>query len=211
MVHRVEPFPVGTPVVWRSRPDGEVGFVFACRVLADDHDVIAVVQATGAQMSRRVGQRGGPRGRSLLTGTWDGARVESVWDGPPAVRVHPIGRSYSVIRSWLEPAQCFRGWYVNLEQPWVRTSIGFDSRDDVLDVLVSDDLGECSLKDEDEMAFAVSIGTMTQDEARDVRATATDVVADIVNRRWPFDDRAWHAFRPRADNEPLLFPTGWDR
>jgi hypothetical protein len=39
---------------------------------------------------------------------------------------------------------------VNLEQPWTRTALGFDSRDDVLDVTVTDNLSQCKLKDEDE-------------------------------------------------------------
>ena len=161
-------------------------------------------------MSRRVGRRGGPGGRSLLPAEWDGARVESVWDRPPAVRVHPIGRHY-VIRTWFENERCFRGWYVNLEQPWVRTNIGFESRDDVLDVTVSDDLRRCSLKDEDELEFDVSVGEMSAAEAREVRATATEAVADIANRRWPFEDREWQAFRPAVDDDLLVFPTGWDR
>ncbi len=42
--------------------------------------------------------------------------------------------AYSVIRTWCESDLRFNGWYVNLESPWVRTTVGFDSRDDILDV-----------------------------------------------------------------------------
>jgi len=86
--------------------------------------------------------------------------------------LHPVGRSYSVIRTWLQAEERFHGWYVNLEQPWVRTEVGFDSRDDVLDVTVTDDLRECTLKDEDQLDFEVDLGTLTQDEAQSIRATA---------------------------------------
>ncbi len=36
--------------------------------------------------------------------------------------------------------------------PWARTTLGFDWRDDVLDVMASDDLDECMLRDEDDLA-----------------------------------------------------------
>jgi hypothetical protein len=40
---RLEPFAAGTPVVWRSRPNGAVGYVFGFRVLIDALDVKAVL------------------------------------------------------------------------------------------------------------------------------------------------------------------------
>lgn len=208
-VRRLEPFPVGAPIVWRSRLDDGIGFVFACRVVADDNTVVALVQPTGATVSRREGRRGGPRGRSMLPDGWDGSRTVSVWERAPMVRLHPIGRSYSVIRTWLEADRRFRGWYVNLEQPWVRTAVGFDSRDDVLDVTVADDLSECGLKDEDELDFAVDVGKLTATDARSIRSTAASAIDDITSRRWPFDDIAWHAFQPVLGDQPPDLPVGW--
>jgi len=116
-----------------------------------------------------------------------------------------------VIRTWLENEARFHGWYVNLEQPWVRTTMGFDSRDDVLDVIVTDDLGQCTLKDEDELNFAVNVGKLTSDEARSIRATAESAIDDITNRRWPFDERYWQAFRPARYDEPVGLPSGWEQ
>jgi predicted RNA-binding protein associated with RNAse of E/G family len=116
-----------------------------------------------------------------------------------------------VIRTWLDNEERFEGWYVNLEQPWVRTTVGFDSRDDVLDVTVSVDLGKRSLKDEDELEFAVEVGLLTSDEARSIRATAESAIDDIASRRWPFDQAAWQALRPPAHDQPPALPTGWDK
>jgi hypothetical protein len=209
-VERLEPFPAGAPIVWRSRLRDGIGFVFACRVLADDNEVVAVVQPTGAAISRRVGRRGGPRGRSMLPDGWDGSRTISVWEQAPAVRLHPLGRSYSVIRTWLEAERRFHGWYVNLEQPWVRAAVGFDSRDNVLDVTVADDLSRCVLKDEDELDFAVEVGKLTATEARSIRSTAESAIDDVTRRNWPFDDVAWHAFQPLPDDQPPDLPAGWD-
>src|SRR5687768_15118107 len=99
---RTQPFAAGTPIVWRSRPDGDIGYVLACRVLVDDAEIVAVVQPTGAAISRRVAQRGGPNGRSFIPGTWNGERRQTTWERPPVVRLHPVGRAYSVIRTWVE-------------------------------------------------------------------------------------------------------------
>ena len=185
--------------------------MFACVVLVDATDVIAVLQPTGAPLARRVGARGGPQGRSMEPGGWDGsAREIGSWEGPPSIRVHPVGRSYSVIRWWDEASARHRGWYVNLEQPWIRTAIGFDSRDDVLDVVVAGDLSSCVLKDDDELGYAVEIGTFSASQAENIRAAAEAAVDDVNQRRWPFDESAWSRFRPPLDVTSPALPNGWD-
>ncbi|HUF33943.1 MAG TPA: DUF402 domain-containing protein [Acidimicrobiales bacterium] len=209
-MRRDRPFSSGTQVVWRSRPGGDVGYVFGCRVLLDEPDVAAVVQPTGSPIVRRIAERGGPRGRSFLPGTWDGSRRHDTWDRPPCVRLHPVGRSYSVIRTWDVTENRFVGWYVNLEQPWARTTVGFDSRDDVLDVTVSADLDEWRLKDADELEFAVEVGLFGSTEARSIHATAELAIADIRDRTWPFDEATWTRGVPDEMLEPTELPDGWD-
>lgn len=188
-----------------------MGYVFGCRVVVDDTDVMmAVLQPTGSPVVRRVAQRGGPNGRSFIPGTWDGSRVTTQWEGPPVVRLHPTGRPYAVIRTWLRDDERFAGWYVNLEQPWVRTSVGFDSRDDVLDVIVSDDLRDWRLKDDDELDFAVEVGTLTSDDARAIRRAAELAIDDVVERRWPFDEEAWRELAVGSCLNPTALPIDWD-
>jgi predicted RNA-binding protein associated with RNAse of E/G family len=124
------------------------------------------------------------------------------------VRLHPIGQSYSVIRTWRDDR--FVGWYVNLEQPWQRTPIGFDSRDDVLDVVATDDLTAVTLKDEDELDFAVHVGHLSAREAAEIRRTAAMVRAEIANRHWPFDESGWNALRLPIGMPPVELPRQWD-
>jgi hypothetical protein len=205
-----ERFASGRSVVWRSRPSGEVGYVFGCRVLLDEPEVVALVQSTGSPIMRRIAERGGPNGRSLIPGTWDGSRRLSRWERPPAVRLHPVGRGYAVIRTWLAHEGRFDGWYVNLEQPWPRTPVGFDTRDDVLDVTVSDDLSEWQLKDADELEFAVEVGVVTAIEAESIRAAAESAIDDIARRAWPFNDAAWWDALPSSTLRPAKLPDAWD-
>lgn len=212
LVHvlRDKPFELGDEVVWRSRPGGDVGYVFACRVWVDDPSVKIIVQSSGSSVVHRVGQRGGPNGRSLLPGTWHGSRRQSVWGGLPTVRLHPVGRSYSVIRSWIADEQRFEGFYVNLAQPWARTSVGFDSRDYVLDVVAAADLSRWHLKDADELDHAVAVGKFTQGQAKAIHRVAKSAVDDLVARRWPFDGATWTQAVPQDLLRPSELPDQWE-
>ena len=127
----------------------------------------------------------------MLPDGWDGGYEHSTLDGPSRLRLHPAGECFSVVRRWDEARHEIEGWYVNLEQPWVRTPIGFDSHDDVLDILVADDLSEWSWKDADELEWSVSAGRVTADYAECVGQTGTRVAAMIEAREWPFREEAW--------------------
>ena len=210
-MERVEPWPAGSGVVWRSRPHGRLGFVFACRVIVDEPDAVVILQQPGAPISRRAGKRGGPGGRTLLPGGWDGQRATSVWEGPPKVRLHPTGSAYSVIRAWQQATGSFVGWYVNLELPWERTMVGFDSCDDILDVTVSDDLSSYALKDEDELAFAQESGLRSQADVERIWQAADSAIDDVEKRRWPFDEEWWSHLEVDTSQPPPTMPSGWDQ
>lgn len=186
-----------------------LGFVLACRVIMDEPDAVVILQQPGAPISRRVGKRGGPGGRQLLPGGWDGQREAKVWEGPPKVRVHPVGSGYSVIRTWQQATHSFAGWYVNLEHPWRRTVVGFDSCDDILDVTVSDDLSTHALKDEDELAFAHEAGLQSQADVDRIWQAADRAIDDLEHRRWPFDEGWWSHLEVDTSQPPPTMPSGW--
>lgn len=197
-------------MIWRSRPGGHVGFVLAGFVLFDTEDGQAIVQPTGSDIARRGGNRGGPGGRSLLPGGWDGTHDVDSWSGPPSVRLHPAGKPYAVFRQWLPDPNRFHGWYVNPEQPWTRTSLGFDGGDLILDVTVADDLSMWALKDEDELDWSLEVGKITLDEHAAAHAAAAAAIADLEARAWPFDEAAWPVV-PGDLLRPATLPVGWDR
>lgn len=55
---------------------------------------------------------------------------------------------------WEADTWRFDGWYVNLQSPFVRTSLGFDATDDILDIEIEIDRS-WAWKDEDELEEAV--------------------------------------------------------
>lgn len=176
----------GDHVVWRSRPQGLVGYVMPVTVVVDTHDVTVLFQSPGSTCKKRAGRRSGPRGRTMLAADWDGVHEDVVWRGSPNLRLHIWGTSYSIIRSWSFADDCAEGWYINLEAAWRRTPIGFDSHDLLLDIVVAADLSSWAWKDEDELAWSVDVGMVTPEEADEIRAEGLRVVHALETRAWPF-------------------------
>jgi hypothetical protein len=198
----------GDSVVWRSRPQGRVGFVMPATVVEDTATVTVLYQAPGSTCKRRTGQRGGPRGRNMLVAGWDGLHEDRVWSGPPSLRLHVWGTSHSIIRSWNFACDCAEGWYVNLEAAWRRTRIGFDSQDLVLDLTVADDLSSWAWKDEDELAWSVDAGTLSPEQAGAIRAEGLRVAHALETRAWPFVSD-WSAWRPDPQWQISTLPADW--
>src|SRR5689334_9129826 len=90
----------GTPITWRSRPHGQIGYVMPVTVVVDTPAVTVLFQATGSVCKRRCGQRGGPRNRAMLPNGWDGSHEDRVWSGPPTLRLYQWGTAHTLVRRW---------------------------------------------------------------------------------------------------------------
>jgi len=198
----------GDHVVWRSRLYGSVGYVMLVTVVVDTSEVTVLFQAPGSICKKPTGQRGGPRGRSMLIGGWNGGHEDLVWRGPPNLRLHVWGTSHAIIRSWNFTRDCAESWYVNLESAWRRTPIGFDSQDLVLDVTVAADLSSWAWKDEDELAWSVDVGKYSPEQAEAIRAEGLRVVQALETRAWPFTSD-WSAWRPNPLWAIPSVPEDW--
>jgi hypothetical protein len=92
---------------------------------------------------------------------------------------------------------------VNLERPQVRTPLGFDYEDELLDVWIPFG-GEPELLDEDELEEAVRRGFVSPEHAGEIRAKAERVIAEPP---WPTGWEDWH---PEAGWQVPDLPPGWD-
>ncbi len=103
---------------------------------------------------------------------------------------------------WLmfDDAGEFDRWYVNFERDTCRTRLGFDTKDEKLDLIVRQD-GSFEWRDEDELVEAAGRGLLDEEE---VRAEAERVLADPP---WP---TGWEDFRPDPDWSLPRLPPGWD-
>ncbi len=198
----------GDQVVWRSRPFGRIGYVMPVTVVVDTPALTVLFQAPGSICKRPRGPRAGPHGRSLLIDQWDGAHEDRLWFGQPNLRLHIWGTSHTIIRSWNFVSECAEGWYINLEAPWRRTSIGFDTQDLVLDITVTDDCSSWAWKDEDELAWSINQGRFSKEQAAAIRAEGVRVIAALQTRAWPFQDD-WFAWRPNLQWSIPIVTQNW--
>jgi len=200
----------GDPVVWRSIPRNarEVHAVLGFTGVIDDSDLVALFIAPGWPTMRRTGVLGGgPRGRMLVKP--DGGHALHPWVENEALVLYRPGEAHSVWLYWRAADHEFREWYVNLEEPWRRTSIGFDSRDNLLDIVVAPDLASWHWKDEDELAWAVGIGRHTAEEAAAFHREGKRAMEQLRRHAFPFD-RDWPSWKPEPDWSAPSLPHGWN-
>jgi hypothetical protein len=137
----------------------------------------------------------------LRTLVWN--HVEHVWRGSHALRLLGSGAAHGIYLFWAEEDWAFQGWYVDLQAPYRRSSVGFDTRDHALDVVVEPD-GSWRWKDEDHLELATFLGAFTAQEAAQIRAEGERVVGE-----WPFPT-GWEGWRADPTWSIPSLPEGWN-
>ena len=117
------------------------------------------------------------------------------------------GRPFSVWLFW-SPEWEFSSYYVNLETPFARSAVGFDSCDHVLDVCVRPDR-TWYYKDLDELDVCVEVGLMSAALASQVRRDAEEGIGLIEAWQAPFD-AGLEEWRPDPAWPLPALPAGWD-
>jgi hypothetical protein len=186
-------FVPGDSVVWRSvlRDQKTVQTVWPSTVVQDGAKDVVLYLPAGTVGKRRTGQRGGPNGRMLLK--WDGGYADMTWKRSNVLRLYRPGDPFSL---WLafDAATWDLSWrYINLEDPWLRTAIGFDSRDVYLDLVAGPDGDDWQWKDEDELAWVVEQGRIDSARASQIR---TDGERAIETVRAMGSLGEWRSWRP---------------
>lgn len=175
---------------------GDVFVRVPVRVICDEPGLVTLWMAPGSSLLTRVLADGHPVPRVMSADEYArlDTRLEARSYAHGILAAIPTDRSYAIQLSWEDPGWRFRGWYVNVQTPLERTPHGFRARDLYLDVVVDPDRA-WRLKDEDELAEAVSKGRLTQSEADGILDEADRLIPDIEARRFPFDD-TYIDFRP---------------
>lgn len=183
-------FQPGESVVLRyiTRLDGVPGMTWPFRVVRDDAEFLVLYLPKGATGMTWERLPGG--GRRL---------VETAWRRDMLRLMFP-GRPYSIWLFWEGDEHRFQAYYVNFEEPFRRTPIGFDTNDHALDIVVQPDLS-WAWKDLDEFEGLIASGEYSPEFGDSVRSAAAGVIETIEARGAPFGD-GWDAWRP---------PPGWER
>ena len=89
------------------------------------------------------------------------------------------GEAHAVWHFWDGPDRDFRCWYLNLQSPFRRTSIGYDTQDLELDIVVAPD-GSFVLKDLELMDQRVADGRFTPELVAEVIVDGDRIMADLA-------------------------------
>jgi len=202
----VKRFAPGESVVWRSvdRKQRIVQTVWPWTVVEDRKDETVLFIPVGTVGKRRTGERGGPGNRFIVQ--WDGGHADVTWERTNVVRFYRSGDPYSL---WLafDALTWELAWrYINLEDPWLRTAIGFDSRDVYLDLVAGPDGDDWQWKDEDELAWVVEQGRIDAARALQIRGDGERAVTAI--RELGSLDQ-WRTWRPDPGWRVPTVPARW--
>lgn len=128
------------------------------------------------------------------------------WEGHGVLMLQRPGESYAVWHFWDGPERAFAGWYFNLQEPFRRTNVGYDTQDLELDIWwpVGEDW---RFKDQDLLEERVADGRFTRSEADEIAALGDRIGATLESDRWW---AGWDAWRPDPGWRAPELPPGWD-
>ena len=168
--------------------DGKPGMAWPYHVVEDRDDLLALYIPRGSTYKNWVvtpaAEGDGRPTRRLGDDLWR----------RDVLRLMFPGKGHSVWLFWIDDERRFSAYYINMEEPFRRTSIGFDTNDHTLDVVVTPDL-EWRWKDDDEMALRVEQGVFSAEFAAEVRAEGERVIDALERRASPFSD-GWEQWTP---------------
>ena len=119
------------------------------------------------------------------------------------------GDAYAVWHFWTGPERDFLCWYINLQEPFRRTSFGYDSQDLELDFVVYPE-GRWVIKDDDVMDQRVDEGRWSAERVAGIRAHGAEIAARLQTgeRWWPLEWKDWSP--DPAWVVPEALPAGWE-
>lgn len=189
----------GETIVGQSVWEGKVRAACPMFVIHDRPDVLAtyIPKGTICKQART------PEGETVRLPLGEWVLVDAVWTRAAVMLAFP-GRHYRFLGFWDDRHERIILWYANLETPLERSRHGFTFTDLFLDVVISGNLHEWRWKDEDELAEAVQVGLLTNDQARDIYAAGHQVVELVKMQGSPFSD-GWEQWKPHPSwRIPLL-------
>jgi len=111
---------------------------------------------------------------------------------------------------WKSRTRDLSCWYINLQEPTRHTSIGIDTLDNILDIVVSPDMTEWQWKDTDEFEEAHRVGLYSSQKAREIWTEGEKAIRLLTSERRAFYE-GWKEWQVDPEWEiPKLSPF-WDR
>ncbi len=171
-------------------------------VIEDRPDLLVSYLPEGAPFGFPPGDWPTPDGRH----PWHGRQS---WEGHGTLMLQRPGDAHAVWHFWHGPERAFAGWYLNLQEPFRRTAIGYDTQDLELDIWVRPD-GNWNYKDMEVLPDRVAEGRWTEEEVAEIKRNGKRLGArlDAGERWW---DESWADWRPDPAWQVPDLPDGWER
>jgi hypothetical protein len=201
----VDRYRPGEAVAIRELWRGRVWYARPATVVRDDANVTMLHVPARATVKEPVDDLGAPLRIPLAPG-WGfrDVRRGDTWNLSFAFPDTP----YSVILGF-DADGTFREYYVNLQTPLVRSPVGFDTIEHILDVTIPPDRSGWAWKDEDELAEAIDAGLFSAEDAGWFRYWGERAVEHVLLREPPFDED-WSGWRPDPSWAEPTLPSEWD-
>jgi hypothetical protein len=168
-------------------------------VIVDDGDELVTYLAPGTVTQYPVGVSHG----ATCFAMWASDRWElddRVFRPPGALRLYRHGDPFEVYGFLGSPGGAVSSWYVNFQEPLRRVADGFDTMDEILDLVVAADASTWRRKDEHELELALAMGVVDDALVQRVRGACATVEAQLRHEEAPWD-LAWRSWRPDALGE----------
>jgi hypothetical protein len=185
--------------------DRRIEIAWPCRVVQDSGDLLALFIAAGSRYKacpKRTAAQKLTAPRPQLPPD------EYVWRHD-ALRLMRPGACHAVLLFWERTAARRRllRYFINLEEPFRRTAVGFDTQDHTLDIVATPDL-VCTWRDEDEFEQHVALGFYTTELAASARAEGRQVIDAFARKAHPCL-RGWTAWEPDPGWPVPGIPASW--
>ncbi|MBN1643708.1 MAG: DUF402 domain-containing protein [Dehalococcoidales bacterium] len=131
---------------------------------------------------------------------------DSKWPGEisgDGLRLTIPGKDYSIVIFFNR-----NSWYINFEDPLIRTDKGFDYMDMLLDAIVEFDLKSWYWKDEYETKAAIELNLLSNERVRRMYKEGKQLVKLLQSGKSIFN--GWEHWKPDPSWKIPVLPDGWD-
>lgn len=203
-MHNLAHWLPGDIIVMRGIWKGKLWWACPAYIVQDSVDRLAIYWRVGTPVRRWVRR---PTIQDLLIP--DIQLIDAQWTETDVLSLIMHGAGHSIDIMWETGHRTQRCWYVHLQEPLRRTPIGFDTMDQILDIVISPDCSQWHWKDEDEFSEAVTTGIYSHAKAKAIRVEGERVIAMLNANASPFCD-GWENWFPPTDWTIPTFPEGWE-
>jgi hypothetical protein len=170
-------------------------------VVEDTDDLLLTFIAPGA----RFGYLDGPWPTENGLHPW---YPKPHWEGHGVLIAQRPGDPYAVWHFWEGGHRRFASWYLNLQEPFRRSAIGYDTQDYELDIVVQPD-GQWLFKDDEKMEARIAQGRYSVDEVVSIREVGRQL-GEMLDAKATWWDPALATWEPDPAWIAPQLPSGWE-